>query len=229
MHKYFSITRLFCAFLGWLLPAGGPLLAQSKAVWSEFAALPDPEGMAGMYAGASGGRLFCMGGANFPDKKPWEGGTKVWYDVIFGLKPDGTWERLEQRLPTRMAYGVSAEYQDELILVGGSQENVFHAAVWGMKWQDGRLSFRSLPSLPVSLANMAGCLVGKLLIVAGGNESLTGPPTTDALLWISNTWKRDGLNCPPGPVRPGPNPSPEVIRVISTCSAAKAWDEIPQG
>lgn len=203
MHKYLSFTRLICAFLGCLLPAGGALFAQSKTVWSEFAVLPDPEGMAGMYVGESGGRLFCMGGANFPDKKPWEGGTKVWYDVIFGLKPDGTWERLEQRLPNRMAYGVSAEYQGEIILVGGSQENAFHATVWGMKWKDGRLTFRSLSSLPVSLANMAGCRVGKLLIVAGGNESPTGPPTTRCLALDLEQMETGWFELPawPGPAR----------------------------
>ena len=110
-----------CAFIGWMIPAI-TLQAQDAPSWSAFPGLPDPEGMAGMFAGESGGRLFCMGGANFPDKKPWEGGTKVWYDVIFGLREDGTWERMPQTLPARMAYGVSAAYGDELILVGGSND-----------------------------------------------------------------------------------------------------------
>jgi hypothetical protein len=144
--------------------------------------------MAGMFAGESGGRLFCMGGANFPDKKPWEGGTKVWYDVIFGLREDGTWERMSQALPARMAYGVSAAYGDELILVGGSNERVFHADVWAMRWTQGQLTFRKLPALPFPLANMAGCRAGKLLI----------HPCPNAWPLTSKTSKRVGSNCPDG-------------------------------
>ncbi|HSF44549.1 MAG TPA: hypothetical protein VLA58_01020, partial [Chitinophagaceae bacterium] len=50
------------------------MIAQTEPTFKEFPGLPDTEGMAGMFAGQSNGRLFCMGGANFPDKKPWEGG-----------------------------------------------------------------------------------------------------------------------------------------------------------
>ena len=41
-------------------------------------------------AGVSGGALLVAGGANFPDKKPWQGGTKVWYDTVFVLDEPGT-------------------------------------------------------------------------------------------------------------------------------------------
>jgi N-acetylneuraminic acid mutarotase len=74
--------------------------AQVTPSFSEFPALPDTEGMAGMFAGKSNGKLFCMGGANFPDKKPWEGGKKVWYDEIFMFVDDQKWIRLDQKLPS---------------------------------------------------------------------------------------------------------------------------------
>ena len=206
MHKMISLLcRAMCAFIGWMLPAL-TLQAQQAPAWSVFPALPDPEGMAGMFAGESGGRLFCMGGANFPDKKPWEGGTKVWYDVIFRLREDGTWERMSQALPARMAYGVSAAYGDELILVGGSNERVFLADVWAMRWTQGQLTFRKLPSLPFPLANMAGCRAGKLLIVAGGNESLTGPPLSKCLALDLENIEKGWIELPgwPGPARTQP-------------------------
>ena len=42
-----------------------------------------------------GGAILVAGGANFPDKKPWEGGKKVWYDTVFVLETAG--RRMEGR------------------------------------------------------------------------------------------------------------------------------------
>src|SRR6476620_4440358 len=100
--------------------------AQSVPAFKEFPGLPDTEGMAGMFAGQSNGKLFCMGGANFPNKKPWEGGKKTWYDDIYMLTDKNTWVKLDQKLPARLAYGIAVEYKDEIILVGGNDEIHFH-------------------------------------------------------------------------------------------------------
>ena len=57
--------------------------------WESLPPIPDPNGFASPFAGVSYGALIVAGGSNFPDKKPWEGGTKVWYDSVFALdKPD---------------------------------------------------------------------------------------------------------------------------------------------
>ena len=53
---------------------------QDQLKWEELPPLPDKEGFAGMFAGVSNDALLCIGGANFPDKMPWEGGVKKWYD-----------------------------------------------------------------------------------------------------------------------------------------------------
>ncbi|MCB1133825.1 MAG: galactose oxidase, partial [Verrucomicrobiae bacterium] len=47
--------------------------------WKELPPLPDAHGFAGAFAGSVEGSLVVAGGANFPDKAPWEGGTKVWH------------------------------------------------------------------------------------------------------------------------------------------------------
>ena len=52
--------------------------SSSLLEWTQLPSIPDREGFAGPFAGVSGGALLVAGGANFPDKKPWEGGTKVW-------------------------------------------------------------------------------------------------------------------------------------------------------
>lgn len=49
--------------------------------------------MAGPFVGTHNGALLVAGGANFPGKLPWEGGTKVWHDTIFALeKTDSAWK-----------------------------------------------------------------------------------------------------------------------------------------
>lgn len=42
------------------------------------AGMPENVGLAGAYSGIVEGKLLVLGGANFPDKYPWEGGTKTW-------------------------------------------------------------------------------------------------------------------------------------------------------
>src|SRR4051794_14537917 len=54
--------------------------------WKQLPSLPDAEGFAGSFAGVSNGALLVAGGTNFPGKKPWEGGAKVWYDTVYVLE-----------------------------------------------------------------------------------------------------------------------------------------------
>src|SRR5690606_16246293 len=98
-HFLFLILCLFAA----------PMLhGQSQLKVSQLPDIPDPEGFAGMFAGVSNGTLLCMGGANFPEKMPWEGGEKVWYDHIYVLEdPSGEWKKSDEELPFPVGYGVS--------------------------------------------------------------------------------------------------------------------------
>lgn len=129
-----------------------------------------------MFAGVSNGTLFCMGGANFPGKKPWEGGKKIWYDNIYMLGKDDVWVKLDQRLPAPLAYGISVDHKDEVILVGGNDEHTYHQEVRGYRWDGKSLQMREYPKLPVPMANMAGCRVGGLIIVAGGTSGPQSAP-----------------------------------------------------
>src|SRR5699024_8885603 len=65
--------------------------AAQGSVTQELPPLPPIErevkslGYAGMYGGKVGDLILAMGGANFPNGMPWEGGSKVWSDDIFIL------------------------------------------------------------------------------------------------------------------------------------------------
>ena len=153
------------------------LLAE-ELIWSKLPSLPDKEGFASMFAGVSGGALLVAGGANFPDKKPWEGGKKVWHDTVFVLeKPDGEWE-IAGKLPHPLGYGVSVTWRDSVICVGGSDAELHHSKVFRIEWRKGKLAFRELPPLPRPLANMSGTLLKDTLYLAGGVEK---PDSTRAL------------------------------------------------
>jgi N-acetylneuraminic acid mutarotase len=151
------------------------IAAQIKPVWSSLPALPDDKGWAGMYAGVSKGLLFCMGGANFPGKPPWEGGKKKWYDHIYMLSAGGSWTKLSVKLPEPMGYGAFVSYRDAIILIGGGNEHHYLNQVLVYTWTGKTLELRKYPDLPTPLANMTGALVGHLIVVAGGNTKSEGP------------------------------------------------------
>ncbi len=146
--------------------------------WNPLPPIPDREGFAGSFAGVSGGALVVAGGANFPDKRPWEGGTKVWYDSVFALeKPDGAW-RLAGRLPHPLGYGVSVTTKDGLVCIGGSSAQGHRGDASLLRWRDGKLTTTPLPPLPRPCANMCGALLGSTIYIAGG---IATPDATTAL------------------------------------------------
>lgn len=156
-----------------LLLLAAPLAAEPAREildWRELPALPDPEGFAGSYAGVSQGALLVAGGANFPDRRPWEGGTKTWYDTVFALdRPDGIW-RTAGKLPRPAGYGLTLTIPEGVLLVGGGDARENFRDVRILRWDGGNVSYTDLPALPLPLAMPAGALVGRTVYVAGGLE-----------------------------------------------------------
>ena len=52
------------------------------------AGMPENVGLAGAYSGIVEGKLLVLGGANFPDKYPWEGGIKTWWATLYSYDLD---------------------------------------------------------------------------------------------------------------------------------------------
>jgi N-acetylneuraminic acid mutarotase len=145
--------------------------------WERLPPLPDKEGFAGSFAGVSSGTLIVAGGASFPDKKPWDGGKKVWTDAVFVLEqPDGKWT-VGGKLPRPLGYGVSVTHGNGVVCVGGSDAERHYATAFRLEWKGGKLVTTELPPLPKPLANGCGALVGDTLYVAGGQEKLDSSPS----------------------------------------------------
>lgn len=160
--------------------AVAPLCADTRAAatnspsplrWSQLAALPDQPGVAAPFAGVSGGEFVVAGGANFPEKMPWEGGTKVWHDTVYALnEPGGMW-RIAGRLPRPLGYGVSVTLDGAVLCVGGSDAERHFADSLTLRLLDGRIELTPGPPLPIPLANAAGALLGDAVLVVGGSEA----------------------------------------------------------
>lgn len=168
--------------------------------WARLADLPDPAGVAGSFAGVSNGVLLVGGGANFPEKKPWEGGRKLWYDRVYALeRPEAQWKPAGQ-LPRPLGYGVSVTYRDALICVGGSDAQRHYADAFRMEWKQLKPSISPLPALPKSIANACGVLIGDHLYIAGGQEAPDSTTALDTLFEIDlSAEKPSWRNCDPCP------------------------------
>lgn len=172
---------LYCSLavlgLAGLVRAQAANVMTTSLTWNKLPTLPDREGFAGSYAGAHRDTLLVAGGANFPDKRPWEGGTKIWYDRVFALEPNATAWREVGKLPIPGGYGVSVNVPDGVILIGGGDAKRNFDEVWLFRFDGKGVSFTPWPRLPKPLAMAAGALVGRTIFVAGG---LDRPDATQA-------------------------------------------------
>ncbi|WP_455665782.1 cyclically-permuted mutarotase family protein [Phocaeicola sp.] len=142
------------------------------------------KGVSALYAGVIDGNLLIAGGCNFPDTPVADGGKKVFYqdayiapltgDTAFNWKKIGT-------LPQAAAYGVTISTEKGLICVGGTTATHSLSDVFLLSLQKDTLKTDTLPSLPVTIDNMAGALLGHSLYIAGGNVNGVPSPAVYSL------------------------------------------------
>jgi N-acetylneuraminate epimerase len=198
--------------------------AQSTSTWSELSPLPDAHGFAGMIAGVSGGQLFAAGGANFPDRPPWDGGTKVWYDRIYRLEnADAEWQLLPQKLPQRLGYAVCVTWKDLIVVAGGEttgpdgKGSVYTDQVFALRWHDGALQVVNLPSLPYPLSNACWAVLGERLLIAGGSLAPAATATSRNFLSLDLSAAPEAMKWNTLPSWPGP---PRMLAVAAATEDA---------
>ncbi|MCC5936365.1 MAG: sodium/solute symporter [Lunatimonas sp.] len=183
--------------------------------WHTLPAIPDTEGFAGMYAGVSNDVLLVAGGANFPEKRPWEGGEKTWYNRILYLEsPEAEWAFADAVLPSPLGYGVSVTYENTVLIVGGSHQSGHSAAVYGLRVEGGQVVVdTTYPDLPHPLANMAGDVVDGVVVVAGGQKNPQG--LAESQVWMLDlTLPREKQQWVEGPALPGKSRTQAVAGVM---------------
>lgn len=197
-------SMLALSALGCVLPQAGGGQPAALPTWERLPSIPDRVGFAGSFAGVHERTLLVAGGANFPDKAPWEGGTKVWHDRVFALTPGASAWREIGHLPMANGYGVSISTPEGVLLIGGGDARGNFAEVTRVRLVEGSAVVDSLPALPLPLAMAAGALVGRTVYVAGGvdDPAATRAQSVFLALDLDDTdsgWQR--LESWPGPAR----------------------------
>jgi len=162
-----------------------PLFAQeekaNQIAWSTFTELPSSGGkahigVAGPLTGVHKGVMIIAGGANFPVGKPWEGGKKVYNDEVFVLEKDGKTAKWispkTEHLNQKIAYAACTSVADGVVCIGGETESGAGNGAFIMQWDAMKqdIIFKTLPDLPVPVANAGAASIGNIIYMAGGES-----------------------------------------------------------
>lgn len=150
--------------------------------WKKIARVPDAGnaktslGLAGAINGVNNEVLIVAGGSNFPDKLPWEGGKKVYYNNIFVLEKKGNeycWNKnIKSILPAPVAYCGNTSTPLGIVYVGGENENGISDKCYLLKWngEENSVDVKPLPVLPLALTNVAVTNIDDVVYAVGGDE-----------------------------------------------------------
>ncbi|MDE7443055.1 MAG: hypothetical protein K2M65_02715, partial [Muribaculaceae bacterium] len=125
--------------------------------WDNTLILPPADGttpnigVAGAFAGIVNNKLIVIGGANFPDGYPWTGASKVWHNDAYCLDlTTGEWTVIPDLIQQPLAYGISIQLNDGVLMIGGGNIQEISSAVNLLTEHDGTLLIDSIsyPSLP---------------------------------------------------------------------------------
>ena len=134
--------------------------------WQKAATLPPSKGQAksigfaGPVNGVSNGVFITAGGANFPDRMPWEGGAKYYSNKIYVLEKKGNdlvWVSHDQTLPEPIAYCGVTTTEKGIVCVGGENEAGLSKKTFLLNWDENskKAVIKDLADLPNSLTNVS--------------------------------------------------------------------------
>jgi len=150
--------------------------------WKKVATLPDADGnpsigFAGAINAVYSGSMIVGGGANFPDKMPWDGGKKHYSDEINVLQMKNgeyIWnEKLSGKLPEPIAYCGNTSTEYGVVYAGGENEQGISNKAYLIKLSSpkSQVSIESLPDLPLALTNIALTNLDNVVYAVGGDEA----------------------------------------------------------
>ncbi|CAA9194258.1 N-acetylneuraminate epimerase [Flavobacterium bizetiae] len=134
-------------------------------------------GFAGPINGISNNVLIVAGGANFPDKMPWEGGKKHYSNEIHVLEKAGDnflWNKKAiHTLPEPIAYPGNVSTNSGIVYVGGENENGLSNKAYLLNWNADKneVETKSLPDFPIAITNIALTHLENIVYAIGGDEA----------------------------------------------------------
>jgi len=152
--------------------------------WERAAYLHDKEGHPSLgFAGPINGLhhqvLVVAGGANFPDKMPWEGGKKKYYDAVYVLEKKGekyAWNtKVQSKLPEPIAYCGVTSTPLGIVYVGGENENGLSNKAYLLQWnkKTNEVGCTTLPNFPKAITNVGLTSDGHMIYAVGGDQTTT--------------------------------------------------------
>lgn len=176
--KLFSLLPIVIMLLNTASCAQNPALEAIE--WKRLSTLPQENGnpsigVAGAINAVYGSSFIVAGGANFPDKMPWEGGKKYYSDKIQILhKQDGeySWLKgLKVKLPEPIAYCGNTGTPQGIVYAGGENDNGLSDKSFLLKISPSgkEIEILRLASLPLPLTNIALLSVGNTVYALGGD------------------------------------------------------------
>ncbi len=128
------------------------------------------KGVSAAYAALINGNLIVAGGANFPGKPGFEGGSKAYYNEMMLYDPTQKEWTLIGHLPVSSAYGVSVPVSDGALWIGGNSASQSLKSVYKISLSEtGTIGLEPFPGLPATMDNFAGCAMGNTVFIGGGN------------------------------------------------------------
>lgn len=165
---------LLLLLLGIIYMSANAQPSPKQIAWTTAGKLPDTGG-AGVFTGVHKNVLLIGGGANFPNKMPWEGGIKVFQRQLFAFKNEkGQLQpiAIKTQLSTPIAYGMSISTTAGVVCVGGENEEGGIKTAFLLEWEALRQEVltKPLPSLPLPLSNALIAEKNGKIYVAGGES-----------------------------------------------------------
>jgi len=147
-------------------------------------------GLAGVFSGYIGDKLVIAGGSNFPNGTSAQGGIKCYYSDLYVYDRD--WKVYKNFLPEAIAYGVTVQLPEGLLLIGGNNLDSCSDKVWFLSFKNGKPELESWPSFPHPISNATGCKISEKVYVAGGIESLERS-TAISDFWVLDLTSKEKL------------------------------------
>lgn len=189
-----------------------PGAAPAADAWRQYPAFPLQPGVAAVMAGRHAGALLAAGGANFPDRPPWEGGVKRTYDEIYVLPDGATSWRTAGRLPVPRAYAAVVTIPSGVLAIGGENASGVFADSLLFTWSGSEVVIRPAPALPVSLASPVAVVLDGKVYLAGGYAAGTPRVSTASFYCLDLAQPAAGWQALPA--WPGPSRALAVIAAL---------------
>lgn len=175
----FRTAFLFILLMSAMFPVSSQDHSTLAVEWKKVGEFPAKNGnpsigLAGHSAGVNGDYMIVAGGTNFPDKFPWEGGKKVYYDDVFLFRKQsngflhffGT-----HKLPMNLGYAATVNTEKGLVVAGGENEAGILGKVMIIQIVKGQSKLAFLPDLPLRLTNATAVAYKSSVYLIGGETA----------------------------------------------------------